>query len=114
MGPFHKLTARERDVAARILAQYFVFKGSTDDQDILYDLIWSKKSRKDMMTSLGMTQAHFQITLGKLRASGFLEEEDHIKPQYIPHKTNDPRLGLMIVYDWSSPTNPIHNEAKQD
>ena len=61
-----------------------------------------------MRESLGMSQAHFQMILGKLRSSEFLVD-GHINDVYIPHMTEDPRFMLCIMFDWSSKTNPINN-----
>lgn len=112
LAPFHKLTARERDVAARIIAQYFKLKDSIPDTEMLKEVMWSQTSRKDMRESLGMSQAHFQMILAKLRTSGVLLDGD-INPKYIPHVGEDPRFMLSIVFDWSSPSNPI-NGKEQD
>ena len=113
LTPFHKLTAREKDVAARIIMQYFRLKDSVQDPYVLRELLWSRKSRKDIMESLSMSQAHFQMILSKLKSAGVLIDDD-INPKYIPHKTEDPRVMLQIVYDWSSVKNPIARDAKQD
>ncbi len=115
LTPFHKLTPRERDVAARLLMQYFRLrdnvKNPDDNADVLRGVMWSKTSKKDMMTSLGMSPEHFQMTVNKLRVTGFLEGED-INPRFIPHKSPDERrLMLQIVYDWSTPEHPIKNES---
>ena len=107
LAPFHKLTARERDVAARIIVQYFKLKDSIPDPEMLKEVMWSHTSRKDMRESLGMTQAHFQMILAKLRTSGVLIDGD-INPKYIPHTTGDPRFMLSIVFDWSSTSNPVN------
>ena len=107
LAPFHKLTSRERDVAARIIAQYFKLKDSIPDPEMLKEVMWSHTSRKDMRESLGMSQAHFQMILAKLRTSGVLLDGD-INPKYIPHISEDPRFMLSIVFDWSSTTNPIN------
>ena len=62
-----------------------------------------------MMDSLKMSQAHFQVVLGKLRMAGFLVNGD-INPKYIPHKIEgDNRFMLAVVYDWSSMSNPIRH-----
>lgn len=111
LAPFHKLTARERDVAARIIAQYFRLKESIPDPEVLRDVLWSHKSRKDMRESLKMSPAHFQMVLAKLRESGVIRDGD-LDPRYIPHKGSEPRFMLSIVYDWSSPENPIKNEKQ--
>ena len=112
LTPFHKLTSREKDVAARIIAQYFKLKESIPDPEVLRDVLWSRNSRKDMMTSLGMSQAHFQMVLAKLRESGVIKDGD-LNQKYLPDKSDEPRFALQIVYDWSSAKNPIRNVPKQ-
>ena len=110
--PYHHLTPREKDVAARILQQYFKLKSSMPDDsdpDVLIELLWSRNSRKDMIASLEMTQPHFQMTLGKLRESGFLEG-DKIGAKYLPSMIPGGKLlVLQVMFDWSSSSNPQPN-----
>ena len=113
LAPFHKLTARERDVAARIIAQYFKLKDSIPDPDMLKEVLWSHTSRKDMRESLKMSQAHFQMILAKLREAHVLVDGD-INPKYIPHINEVPRFMLSIIFDWSSSANPINAEGQQE
>ena len=107
--PYHHLTPREKDVAARILQQYFKFKMSMpedSDPDVLIELLWSRNSRRDMIASLQMSSPHFQMTLLKLRESGFLEGEK-IGAKYLPTMTSGGKyLILQVMFDWSSPGNP--------
>jgi len=112
LAPFHKLTARERDVAARIVAQYFRLKAEIDDPEVLRDVLWSQTSRRDMRESLKMSPAHFQMILAKLKAAGVLVDGD-INQRFIPHKTDEPRFLLSVYYDWSSPDEPVR-EKQQD
>lgn len=115
LAPFHKLTARERDVMARILVQYFKFKACVqdpEDDELLKELLWSQTSRKDMRESLKMSQAHFQMILAKLRESGVLVNND-LNPKYIPHVGDEPRFMLSIIFDWSSDSEPVDGK-KQD
>ena len=107
LTPFHKLTSREKDVAARIIAQYFKLKQSIPDPEVLKEVLWSNTSRKDMRESLGMSPAHFQMILRKLRDSGVLVDGDLYK-KYIPSMGESPRFTLCIMFDWSSPSNPIN------
>lgn len=111
LAPYHKLTARERDVAARILIQHHILSSEIEDPEILRDVLWSRKSRKDMMESLKMSQAHFQMVLLKLREAKFLQEDNDIEPKFIPKLSEDgnPRFVLQILFDWSSPDNPVRN-----
>lgn len=109
LTPFHKLTSREKDVAARIIAQYFYLKDRIPDPEVLREVLWSHSSRKDMRESLKMSPAHFQMVLAKLKENQVIINED-LNPAYIPHKGDDPRFLLGIYYDWSSPEHPIRNE----
>lgn len=104
--PYHKLTSREQDVAARILETYFKLREHIEDPEVLRDVLWSRSSRKDMMEAEKMTQAHFQMVLGKLKKAGFLVDWN-IAPMFIPHKGEGSRFVLAVVFDWSSRTNPI-------
>lgn len=100
--------------------QYFRLKDrvagdDTNDaerKELLKALLWSKKSKQDMMCSLGMTPEHFQMIIGKLKKAKFLTEDNDIWPRFIPNKMpDDKRFMLQIVYDWSSQSAPIKNEA---
>lgn len=112
LTPFHRLTAREKDVAARILMQYFKFHDNVQDPEVLKELLWSRTSRKDIMDSLKMSQAHFQMVLAKLKSAGVIVDGT-INSKYIPDKVpGEPRFMFQIIFDWSSAANPIHREAE--
>ena len=106
LTPWHKLSSRERDVAARVIAQHFKLQERVKDPVLLKEILWSQASKKNMRESLKMTQAHFHMVLAKLRQVGVIVDGD-INPRYIPHKLDDPRFCLQIIYDWSSKSNPI-------
>lgn len=107
LTPFHKLAAREKDVAARILTQYFRLKESCSEPVMLRELLWSQSSRLDMRSSLGLSQPHFQMILRKLRDVGFLSGED-INPRYLPHVAADsPLFELRVIFDRSTPDKPV-------
>jgi len=114
LEPFHRMTNREMDVAARILRQYFILKDKIDDLAVLQEVLWTPKSRKDMMASLCMTSAHFQIQLDHLRKKGFLKDDNAIEPRYLPHLSEEPRFHLLVVFDMSTPKRPLRDEPKQD
>lgn len=107
LTPYHHLTAREKDVAARILKQYLKLKESIADPNVLKEVLWSKTSRADMMASLGISQAHFQIILAHLKKAGFLVNGE-VMAKYIPKIDSNPRVILCTVFDWSTPENRIH------
>lgn len=116
-APFHKhrVTSREKDVAARLLVQYFKLKDSVTNadgktnEDTLYELMWTRRSRKDMMDSLQMSQAHFQSILATLKTSGFLNGTK-IEQRFIPNiSPSEKRLFLGVVFDMSSKDNSIQS-----
>lgn len=109
LTPWHNLTAREKDVLARIMEQYFIIREKTTDEALATELLWTNSSRKDMRESLGMERAHFQMVLARLRESGVLNGEV-LEPRYLPHLTEQPRLGLYVVFDWSTASNPVNGE----
>ena len=109
LAPFHKLTKREREVMARIIMQYFKLKDNVQDEELLKEILWSQSSRKDMRESLKMTQAHFQMTLAKLREAGVLIDGD-INKRFIPHLTDGSKFVLNVIFDWSSPTSPSNGQ----
>jgi len=107
MATSHKLAARQMDVFARVLEQDYIFEQKVKDPDVALELLWTNSSRKDMRESLGMSQPHFNLALTELRRAGvLLGEDDKINPKYKPHLTEDPRFGLLVLFDWSSPSNP--------
>lgn len=109
LGPYHKLQNKTRDVAARILIQYFRLKESIDDPDVLNEVLWSRTSRKDMCDSLGMTQNSFQMALAKLRKGKVLLDDNHINPVFIPPMPEDSkRFMLCIVFDMTEPSSPAN------
>lgn len=113
MRPYHNLASRGRNVAAAILAQYFRLKQVIQDPEVLREVLWSKNSKRDIMTSLGMSQENFLMFLTKLKKSGFLQDGD-INPIFIPDiNPEENRFTLLALFDWSSPKNPIDN-AKQN
>ena len=106
LTPWHHLTSREKDVFARIIEQYFILKNKVEDENLITEFLWTNSSRKDIRDSLGMSQPHFQMILASLRKQEVLLGEK-INPRFLPHLTDEPRLGLFVGFDWSSVNNPI-------
>lgn len=110
LTPYHKLTGREKDVAARLLMQWFRFKDNVPDEGVAAELLWSKTSRQDMLQSLKISPAHLQMIMKKLKTTGFLKD-GMINPRFLPHRVKDEsRFMLQVVFDWSSEKNPIRRE----
>lgn len=113
LAPFHKLTTRERDVAARVIAQYVKLKQSISDPAVLDEVLWSQTSRNDMRESLKMSKPYFQMVVGKLRDTGIITSTG-INSRFLPHMPEDgsPRYILSVVFDWSSASNPIRRDGE--
>lgn len=111
LTPFHQLTAREKDVAARVIAQHIKLSQSISDPAVLDEVLWSQTSRNDMRESLKMSKPYFGMIVGKLREVGMITESG-INSRFLPHITEDPRYILTIVFDWSSSSNPIRRNAE--
>lgn len=109
LGPYHRLQNKTREVAARILVQYFKLKASISDESVLYEVLWSRTSRKDMCESLNMTQNSFQMALAKLKKGRVLLENNEINPVFIPPMPEDgKRFMLCIVFDMTEPNSPAN------
>lgn len=108
LTPFHKLTKRERDVAARIIAQEFKLRDSIQDPVVRNEILWSQTSRRDMRESLGISPEFFQMIINKLKKAEVLFQDNSINPRYIPNKGVEPRFMLGVLYDWSSTENPVN------
>lgn len=109
LGPYHKLQNKTREVAARILLQYFKLKENIDDPYVLNEVLWSRTSRKDMCDSLGMTQNSFQMALAKLKKGKVLLEDNRINPVFIPPISQDMKhFMLCIVFDMTEANSPAH------
>lgn len=110
LAPFHKLTSRERDVAARVIAQYLKLQKSISDPVVLDEVLWSQTSRNDMRESLKMSKPYFQMIVGKLKEVGIITDLG-INRNYLPDMTEEPRFLLSILFDWSSSVNPIKRDG---
>lgn len=116
LTPFHRLANRERDVAARLLSQWGrLLEGCGGDEYVARQLLWTQASRSDMRATLGMTPAHFQMVLTKLKRCGFLDAKTGaLNPRYIPHTVpGDPRFELRIVFDMSGGARPAPEGGAQ-
>lgn len=113
LTPYHKLASREKDVAARVIAQRAKLMKSVSDPEVLKEVLWSQTSRNDMRESLGISREHFQLLLGKLRRCGILVDGG-VDPRYVPKMTDEPRFFLGVLFDWSSPDNPATPSEASD
>ncbi len=80
---FHNLS----DGLIRLVVVAGSFKDYTSD-DVIYELVFSTKSRKEMAGELGMSQDVFNTSLNKLRKKGVLTKDNKVNRNYIPPKGN--------------------------
>ena len=88
---FHNLSDGLIRLVVVIVKKYYEVAGSFKDytsDDVIYELVFSTKSRKEMAGELGMSQDVFNTSLNKLRKKGVLTKDNKINRNYIPPKGN--------------------------
>lgn len=99
LRPFHKLTDRETDVLAAFLKCRFELSRVVSDQDILDKLTMSEDTKNKVKKECGISQAHFQVLMTRLRKSKVIEN-DKINPRLIPRVTRDAKsFQLLLTFE---------------
>ena len=99
LKPFHFLTNKEMDVAAKILQyRHNLSKVITDDK-VLNDVLLSRENRKKIREELNITPAHLQVILSTLKSVGFLID-GKVNPRFIPRVSNNKQFNLLMSFDF--------------
>lgn len=104
LKPFHKLTDREADVMASFLKQRYELSKVVSDQQILNKLVMSEDTKRTVREECGITQAHFQVIMTKLKKSRMIEN-GVISPKFIPRveeSANTFQLLLSFDLQWTT------------
>lgn len=104
LRPFHKLTDREADVVASFLKQRYELSKVVSDQELLDKLTMSEDTKKKVKEECGITQAHFQVLMTKLRKSKIIDN-GKINPKFIPRVeegANNVLLLLTFDLQWTT------------
>jgi hypothetical protein len=98
LKPFHKLADREIDVAASFVKHRYELSKVIQDEEILDRVTMSEDTKKKVREDCGITLAHFQVIMGKLRKNKVIIE-GRINPKFIPNITGEDSFSLMLYFD---------------
>lgn len=101
LKPFHHLTDREMEVITSFVRQRYELSKVIADKAILDKVTMSEDVKKKVREECGITLAHFQVIMGKLRKSEVIKD-GRINPKYIPKiEEGSDKYKLMILFDFS-------------
>lgn len=99
LRPFHKLTERETDVMAAFLKQRFELSKVVSDQEVLNKLTMSEDTKRKVREDCGISQAHFQVIMTKLKKSKIIEN-GKINSKFIPRVGQTSKgFQLLLAFD---------------
>ena len=97
LEPFHKLTAREMDVAAAFVKQRHELSKVIADPEILDREVMSDFTKKKIMEECSITLPYFQVIMGKLRKSQIIVN-GKLNPRFIPNMEKDSSSFKLLLY----------------
>lgn len=100
LKPFHNLTNKEMEVAAKLLQYRHKLSQKVTDERILGDLLLSRETRKSIRDEIGITTAHLQVILSTLKNVGFLKD-GMINQRFIPRLNNNKQFNLLMSFDFN-------------
>ena len=99
LKPFHKLTDRESDVMASFLKQRYELGKVIKDDALLEKVTMSEDTKRVIREECGITQAHFQVIMTKLKKNKMIEK-GRINPKFIPRlDENATSFQLLLSFD---------------
>lgn len=100
LQPFHRLTEREMEVATSFVKHRYDLSKVVSDSEILDKLLMSEDTKKKIREECGITVAHFQVIMSKLRKSNIIVD-GKLNPRYIPRisEEND-SFKLMLLFEF--------------
>lgn len=100
LKPFHNLTNKEMDVAAKILQHRHSLSKAIKDEKILNEVLLSRENRKKIREELDITTAHLQVILSTLKSVNFIKD-GMVNPRFIPRINNNKQFNLLMSFDFS-------------
>lgn len=97
LEPFHRLTAREMDVATAFVKQRYKLSKVVKDPDILDKVLMSEDTKKAVREECNITLPHFQVIMGKLRKSQIIVD-GKINPRFIPNIDEESGSFKLLLY----------------
>lgn len=106
LTPIHNLTNREKDVIASFIKNRFELSSVIKDEALLDKWLMSDDTKSKVKEECGVSEAFFQVILGKLRKTGVIVD-GRINPKLIPKNLNseDPSFQLLLYFDLDERSN---------
>jgi hypothetical protein len=106
LRPLHELAPKEMEGLAAILKKRYELSKVIIDADLLDKTLMSPRTKLEIRQSVGISQKHFQMIIGKLRRRKVLihnefTKEDKLAPNFIPQMSKD-GVGLLIYFDFTN------------
>lgn len=100
LTPLHHLTSREQDVLASLLKNRFELSKSISDEVLLDKVLMSDDIKAKVKAECGVSDAFFQVILGKLRKTEVIVD-GRINPPLIPKRLNkdDQYFTLLLLFE---------------
>ena len=100
LTPLHNLTNREKDVVAAFIKARFELSKSISDPVWLDKVVMSDEIKSKVKEECGVSDAFFQVILGKLKKTGVILE-GKINPKFIPKnlELEDKTFQLLLYFD---------------
>lgn len=99
LKPFHNLTDREIDVITAFVKHRYELSKVIKDTSILDKVTMNEDTRKKVREECGMTLAHFQVILGKLKKNKVIVD-NKINPRFLPNIVEeDGTFQLLLLFE---------------
>lgn len=98
LKPLHGLTDREIDVITAFLIKRYELSKDILDPIKLDKYLMNEETKAEIRDECGISPAHFQVIMGKLRKSGIIVN-GNIFPRFIPNiKETDNSFQLLLYF----------------
>lgn len=97
LEPLHHLTDREIDIITAFLMKRYELSKSILDPIMLDKFLMSEDTKAEIRDECGVSPAHFQVIMGKLRKSKIIVN-GNINPRFIPNIKEDSNTFQLLLY----------------
>ena len=97
LEPLHHLTEREIDIITAFLKKRYELSKSILDPKMLDKYLMNEDTKAEIRDECGVSPAHFQVIMGKLRKSGIISN-GNIVPKFIPNIKEDNGTFQLLLY----------------
>lgn len=97
LEPLHHLTEREIDIITAFLRKRYELSKDILDPVKLDKYLMSEDTKAEIRDECGVSPAHFQVIMGKLRKSGIIVN-GNIHPKFIPNIKGTKDFQLLLYF----------------